>query len=590
MKNIHQSYKERITKFQQLKKNASKKLWILSLLRLFLFIAVVMLFYQFWGNVQGLVGVFLIGAILFVFLIRSFTQAQYARNQWQLLVEINQTELDTNLSNFTKFKEGNVHQDDQHPYSQDVDLFGKKSFFQYLNRTSLTDGEQCLAQMLKANDIENVQEKQAFIKELSASLDFRQNYTAHARMLQSDTSPQEILRWLSSYKRYVPSSMAWIPYVFGAISIVVVALFFWEIVAIKQLLLWVVIGLGITGFFFKKTNLLALHAGKALGVFQQYAQLLKMLETSTFSSSIAKEYQSKIKYDSTDFSWYLQQFSKQIDALEQRNNMLLGVVLNGFLLWDLMKSYPIEQWMQTHHEKVANVFEVLAEMDAWISMGNFAYNHPHYIFPTIDPQASVQLEVVAAVHPLLDEKIAISNDFKLLSENFIILTGANMAGKSTFLRTLALQIIMANTGLPVRAKSCTYKPIKLITSMRTTDSLAEESSYFYAELSRLKQVVAAIQKEPHLVILDEILKGTNSHDKAIGAQRFVKRLLHEKAVGIIATHDLSLCTLAKDYPEISNFYFDAEVVNDELYFDYTLKKGICQNMNASFLLEKMGLV
>jgi DNA mismatch repair ATPase MutS len=166
-----------------------------------------------------------------------------------------------------------------------------------------------------------------------------------------------------------------------------------------------------------------------------------------------------------------------------------------------------------------------------------------------------------------------------------------MAGKSTFLRTVALHIVMANVGLPVCAKTSKYKPIKLITSMRTTDSLTDDSSYFFSELTRLKFIVDTIAEDKnYFVILDEILKGTNSTDKAIGSRKFVEKLVGQKATGIIATHDLSLTEIETELEAVKNYYFDAEIKNDELFFDYKLKKGVCQNMNASFLLKKMEIV
>lgn len=165
-----------------------------------------------------------------------------------------------------------------------------------------------------------------------------------------------------------------------------------------------------------------------------------------------------------------------------------------------------------------------------------------------------------------------------------------MAGKSTFLRTVGLSIVMANNGLPICAQSFAYTPIKLISSMRTTDSLSDNESYFFSELKRLKHIIDTIENEEHFIILDEILKGTNSKDKAKGSQQFVEKLVRTKSTGIIATHDLSLCELEGQLSEVKNYYFDAEIVNDELYFDYKLKNGVCQNMNASFLLRKMGIV
>jgi DNA mismatch repair ATPase MutS len=165
-----------------------------------------------------------------------------------------------------------------------------------------------------------------------------------------------------------------------------------------------------------------------------------------------------------------------------------------------------------------------------------------------------------------------------------------MAGKSTFLRTVSLHIVMANIGLPVCAKTSQYSPVKLITSMRTMDSLTDDSSYFFSELTRLKFIVDTIAKEPYFIVLDEILKGTNSTDKAIGSKKFVEKLVASNATGIIATHDLSLCEIEDELEAVKNYYFDAAIINDELYFDYKLKQGICQNMNASFLLKKMDIV
>ncbi len=172
----------------------------------------------------------------------------------------------------------------------------------------------------------------------------------------------------------------------------------------------------------------------------------------------------------------------------------------------------------------------------------------------------------------------------------MVITGANMAGKSTFLRAVSLGILMANTGLPVRAESLSFTPMPLITSMRTTDSLSRHESYFFAELKRLKVIVDHLTEEPYFVVLDEILKGTNSKDKARGSKEFLSRLLKLQATGLIATHDLSLCEVAEVQPTVQNYFFDVEIRDDQLFFDYRLKQGICSNMNASFLLRKLGVV
>jgi DNA mismatch repair ATPase MutS len=234
-------------------------------------------------------------------------------------------------------------------------------------------------------------------------------------------------------------------------------------------------------------------------------------------------------------------------------------------------------------------FEVVAFFDAQNSLANFQFNHPSFAFPEIFDEKEI-IKAINLGHPLLKADKRIDNNFMVDGEQFFIITGANMAGKSTFLRTVSLSIVMANCGLPVCADRFEYSPIKLITSMRTSDSLADDASYFYSELKRLKFIIDEIKSEKYFIILDEILKGTNSKDKAIGSKKFIEKLSKSKSTGIIATHDVSLCELENKFEAIKNYYFDAEIVNDELYFDYMLKNGVCKNMNASFLLEKMEII
>jgi DNA mismatch repair ATPase MutS len=251
--------------------------------------------------------------------------------------------------------------------------------------------------------------------------------------------------------------------------------------------------------------------------------------------------------------------------------------------------YRIENWVDTYKNNVEKWFEVITFFDAHNSYGNYIFNHTEYVFPKIIKQ-NTTIKTVSLGHPLLKKEKRVDNDFMIEDNQFFIITGANMAGKSTFLRTVSLSIVMSNVGLPVCAKKFDYQPIKLITSMRTDDSLSEDTSYFFSELKRLKFIVEAIKKERYFIILDEILKGTNSKDKAIGSKKFVEKLVKSKATGIIATHDLSLCEIASELPQVKNHFFDAQIINDELYFDYSFKEGICKNMNASFLLKKMAIV
>jgi DNA mismatch repair ATPase MutS len=348
------------------------------------------------------------------------------------------------------------------------------------------------------------------------------------------------------------------------------------------------IGIGIIGIYIKKINRLLQFINQTQSVFQQYKALIGLIEKTTFKSEKLQQIQSDFNSDDQQASQLIHRLTRMIDSLEQRNNLLMGIFLNGFLLWDIRFCYQIEKWISQHGSKVEKWLDHINEMEAQNSLANFAYNHDDYAYPKLSDQH--QLKVKNLIHPSLDQQKAVGNHLTISSDDFFIITGANMAGKSTFLRSIGTLIIMANCGLPAAADYCEYQPIKLISSMRTADSLAGEASYFYAELARLKKIIDKIDQEPYFIILDEILKGTNSEDKAKGSQKFVERLVKTKSTGLIATHDLSLCKVADAYQKVSNLHFDAQIIKDELYFDYQLKEGICKNMNASFLLRKMKIV
>ena len=590
MKTPIEFYSERKSKYSEEIKQLTRKLTFSSLLRIFIFLMLCAVFYFFVSEIKIIVPAALALVALFIFLISRHADLKKEKDKLKALIDLNEQELKIlELGDFMDLPNGLEFEQENHEFSRDIDLFGRKSFFQYLNRTSLKEGKARLARILLANKTIDIVKKQQAVKELSEKADWRQHYTATAILVKTEATSNDILKWIRNYKSFVPAYIKWLPAVFSAVSIAVLIAFYFDIIGGFQVLLWMIIGIFITGIFLKKIGDLSSMVSKAQDTFQQYHQLLAFIENEEFDAEILKEIKASITSDSRAASTILKEFSKVIDALDQRNNLIFGIFANGFLLWDLKQSYRLEKWIAQHHAAVENWFEAVERTDAYNSLGNFAFNHPEYKFPEIVAEKQ-GIQAVNLGHPLLDPKKRVSNNFNISGEEFFIITGANMAGKSTFLRTVALQIVMSNIGLPVCADSCTYSPVKLITSMRTSDSLGDDESYFFSELKRLKYIVDKIQQENYFIILDEILKGTNSTDKAIGSKKFVQRLVGSRSTGIIATHDLSLCETSEEYSQVKNYYFDAEILNDELHFDYHLKNGICQNMNASFLLRKMKIV
>lgn len=574
------------TEFNKLK----TQLLVFSGLRIVIFLATIFGVYYVFQNWQLaiLLGCFGFGA--FLYLLSKYTDIKQKRDLYETLVEINTEELKIVSGDFHHRPDGLEFQDAQHSYCLDIDLFGRGSFFQWINRTVIKEGKDLLASILKANDVKQIKARQEAVKELSLKPQWRQFYSANAALVKVETPAKQIITWLQSYNVFVSKTAKWLALAFSVGSVLVAVLTVFDALADAKFLgYWLLIGLGLTGVYVKKINQLSIKVDQFKDTFRQYAVLLDLIENETFTSALLQEKQLQIQSENEKASVIFKKLSKSLDALDNRNNIIGAIFGNGFFLTDLKNAYHIEKWIKHYGYKVSDWFKVVSFFDAYNTLGNFAFNHPDFVYPKITSEHIV-IDAKSLGHPLLNKSKRVSSDVLINLEQFFIVTGANMAGKSTFLRTVSLHIVMANVGLPVCAISSSYHPVKLITSMRTTDSLTDESSYFFSELTRLKYIVDAIKQERYFIILDEILKGTNSTDKAVGSKKFVEKLVASNATGIIATHDLSLCEIECELEDVENYFFDAEIVNDELYFDYKFKKGVCQNMNASFLLKKMEII
>jgi len=589
MPNPAKFYIERKDKLSKLLVQVKRQLWVSSMLRLTVFILAILGIYLFYDNSNYLLLIILFSAILFLYLVSRHSDLTYQKNKLLALISINETELQVLDRKFYELPDGKEFISRGHFYSQDIDLFGKGSFYQYCNRTALPEGSKTLAGLFTENNIENVIEKQEAIKELGSAAEWRQEFSAVAGLIKTEISSANLISWLKTYQTFVPNLMKTLPAVFSVLSLAVISLYYFDYLPGWGLLFWFFLGLGITGKYLSRVNALSQNTSQAQSSFQQYQKLILLMENMKYQSQLLQNEKEYILEDGIEVSRVLKQFSGMLNAFDQRNNMIFGALANGFLLWDLRYAYSIEKWISVHGNSVERWLNTIAFFDSYNSLGNFAFNHPDYTFPEITKNDLI-IEAKNISHPMLDPAEGVTNNFKISKEEFFVITGANMAGKSTFLRTISLQIVMANMGLPVCASLLRYQPIKLITSMRTVDSLTEHESYFFSELKRLKFIIDSIRNDQYFIVLDEILKGTNSTDKAIGSRKFIEKLVGSNSTGLIATHDLSLCEVAKSLEKVDNYYFDAAIVNDELHFDYKFKKGICQNMNASFLLKKMNIV
>ncbi|HSZ87563.1 MAG TPA: MutS family DNA mismatch repair protein, partial [Puia sp.] len=316
------------------------------------------------------------------------------------------------------------------------------------------------------------------------------------------------------------------------------------------------------------------------------------IEKQKWQSLYLLQLQKKFATSDVTASSAIRKFKKILDRFDMRLNFVLFIPLNIFFLWDLQIVFQLESWRDRFSKVMSGWFFALGEAEAINSLAILKYNHPGWVFPVFDTKNKGTLSAKDLGHPLIPLDKCVRNSFS--TENIgqvALITGSNMAGKSTFLRSVGVNIILAMMGSPVDASLMTLSPVSVISSMRITDNLEESTSTFYAELKKLKHIIECCNRHENVfLLLDEILRGTNSLDRHTGSVALLRQLLKQDAVGILATHDLELAQLANEFPvNIHNYHFDVSVQNDELFFDYKLKDGICQSMNATILMKKIGI-
>lgn len=582
--NLKEYYSERESRFGEIAKMYKKKIFSNSLLRVLVFSLGAFLVYYFSHSTPIILISLLVSISVFLFLVKRQVDLKIAFDHNEALKEINSKENQYLAYDFHDFDPGDDLKVIDHPYCQDIDIYGRGSFFQFVNRTVLPPARKKLGQHLLGNDIDDISSRQRIIKELAEQNDWSQQFLAEAYAIKTDVTESEILVWLKDYKSISTGIFKFLPIIMTIFSLIAFGLLIAGAIPESMVMMVLFIGLFISGIKVKNINEMAGRMAKSHHLFQQYAKLLQRIEDKEFICSLSLKNLSSDKP-----SLKIKRFSKLLNSLNQRNNILISIFVNGFFLRDIWICSKIDKWISENNQDVEEWFNLLHDYDKYISFGIYAFNHnQEIVYPTLKNEGLIK--ALELGHPLINHEKRISNDFIIDHNDFNIITGANMAGKSTFLRTIGLSIVKANSGLPIIAKSFDYRPIMLISSMRTSDSLSENESYFFAELKRLKYVVNQVESNEYFIILDEILKGTNSKDKAEGSEKFLRRLSKSKSSGIIATHDLSLCKVADDIPSVHNRFFDAQIIDDELYFDYKLKDGVCSNMNASFLMNKMDIV
>lgn len=541
---------------------------------------------SFWGLI-------VLGAIVFLVAMKWQWMLNRKYSIEKLLLEINERELKFVEGGTSLFDGGEEFKSAHHAYSFDLDIFGKNSLYAHINRTHTRFGRNRLAEaLLQTKTKEAILEHQKAIAEVCSNIDFRQNAEAHSLAVNDTIQRHKLLMdWIDRPTENISNGLRYGAYVLTGLFILCIALSFLNL-----------------GFPFGKLATvifvlqLALSASRIKSIINEvsyfekikdelfhYKNYIEILENARFENRVLNEIQSQLKNEKGAASTHIKALSSIIDNISTVQNLVAFSFFSGMFCFHLHQYLRLLQWKKEFGTQLPLWFGALGNWEVIHSFAQLKYNFSEYQFPEISDEQVLEFKDLG--HPLIQRNKRVVNDIDYSAFQFVLLTGSNMSGKSTFLRTVGINLILANAGSAVCASHSKLFPYNILVSMRLDDSLADSQSYFFAEINRLKMIVEEFPTQPSFIILDEILRGTNSDDKRHGTIELLKNLERKGALGIIATHDVEVCSLTEDYPHFfTNKNFEVEIENNELHFDYKLRTGICKNKSATFLMKKVGII
>ncbi len=566
----------------------------LSIIRVTVFILaiVALVFFANDRNYLGATIILLVFPFAFAILLRKHQKIAFKKNIAQNLSHINESEGLKLEGSLNKLDGGERFSIENHPYAVDLDVFGKNSLFQLLSRCTTESAKRLLANWLgAAASKKEIMLRQEAVRELAPLLEWRQEFQANGMFYEDKESTiNTLLNWLSippyfESKKYYKIAAWLLPLItIAAITLYIIGTFHYLVPLLTIVAnIWVM----------RKAIPLAASTQEqtfeSIKSLKAYEIMIEKMENHTFQSQKLLSLQQLFSHEGFSAKKEIKKLGTILDWLNSRNNAFY-FIFNVVFLIDIHLLIQAEKWKIRTRVDVSRWFDAISEIEVLNSLAGFAFANPRYAFPALSDQNHFyQAEAIG--HPLLKSHARITNDFAFSGKgNIIVLTGSNMSGKSTFLRTLGTNAILAHMGSVVCATNLQIGLFQLFTSMRTVDSLEENVSSFYAELRRLKQLLNTVNEAtPVFFMLDEILKGTNSHDRHKGAAALIRQLGTKNAFGIVSTHDLELGELAKTKNGIQNYNFSSTIHGDEIIFDYKLHEGICESFNASKLMQIMGI-
>lgn len=534
--------------------------------------------------------------LVFAFLVRRQSKLEKQHADAEAFLQVNENEITLRDTRQTIYNDGAKFEDSRHSYTSDLDIFGQFSLFSLINRCATALGIARLADWLqRASTKREIEDRQEAIAEIAEDLDWSQNF--QSRLLFNIHQKIEVKSFLLHYfegssltfggtfmRLYVPVA----PFVLLALllfSLFVTPL--WTVLLLLGLvhLFWT---LGLAG----KVGLFSSRIDKVGQILAAYAEGLALVEEKTFVATESQRLQEQLGVERKPLSGAFRELSKLINNLDTRNNMLMGAILNIIFLWDFKYVMKIVQWKSKYEADILEAFDVIAEFEALNSLAILKRNHPNWTTPELlSNTTDDKILATEIAHPLIPVAQSVTNDYTNEHHRIALITGSNMAGKSTFLRTIGINAVLAYAGAVTCATVFKLPIYNLISYMRIRDSLNESTSTFKAELDRMKFILdTAKQDKGSFFLIDEMLRGTNSVDKYLGSRAIIRKLIAMEGKGMVATHDLQLASLEEEnVGKVQNYHFDIRVEEGEMLFDYKLKHGRCTIFNASLLLKGIGI-
>lgn len=603
-------YQDKVRGYKASAASFTPELTMLSYTRLavFLITGVLIMLFAANGWVIPVVLTAITGAMWFAATLRSYNRITAEKKRAEFFIQINEAELRRVDNDLSAFPTGNEWLDRHHDYAADLDVFGHYSLFQLLNRTATGSGARLLAKWLTSPaGRDAITERQEAVTELAPMVDWRQEFQVSGMQFESANSDYELLlKWIEEPAQFLPSrkSLLTISMSLGAISSMALAYFLYHFLfRLRDLsgihLLPLVLILVINAVYIRKFRQAAEHiilsTQRNIGILGAYQSLIETIEKQSFKTKKLTSLHATLRLDGSSAAFRIGTLKRLLEMFQQKGtrntvgkNAFYGIINNLWLI-DIHLILKTEDWKARNRDHIRPWITAVNEMEALASMAGFAYTNPRYTFPEITTEPYL-IDFRTVGHPLLKPQKRVSNDFAMHGRGATtMITGSNMAGKSTFLRTIGVNLVLAFMGAPCCASYARVSPLRIFTSMRTQDNLEESVSSFYAELQRIEQLLRLVGKgEPIFFLLDEMFKGTNSQDRFRGGVSLIRQLGELNAFGMISTHDLDLANLTKDLA-IENFSFNSTIRDGQIAFDYRLTPGICTDFNASELMKRSGI-